>query len=169
MTPSPRESAAAFTIFACLTVLGSPAAWAAAEAASRPSCEPSGEVELHARILSQSLLSGGAEVRVELVLISLMDLRSARLSLAGAESGEVDASDLPAELGPRASGIRHKIGSTLKISSGRTREILFVIEGEDLAGVVRSASSQIRVELDPARLPVARGDVIEYRARAQGN
>ncbi len=130
-------------------------------------CEPTGVVDLVARLASITRHAGRATAMVQLDLESHVPLEDTRLGgrdkTPGAAARGLGIDDqlgaVPARV-PRARTYR------IDLDEGTTHELYFTLTAESGGAVVRT-TARLLLDLDPARQPVRIDDVLQYRARME--
>jgi len=163
-----RWSGLLSSLFALLVIGAASPAPAIEDQPLPPSCEPSTEVAISARILSQSLDHGRGVVRVEVTVDTLVDIAAAGLRVSDGKGEDLVSPDLPMDVGPQPRNVRRRLSGTVDLPDGDAREIAFHLESEEASGTAYEGTALVRVDFDPAHQPILRGDVIEYRAHTRG-
>lgn len=129
-----------------------------------PPGEPGVDLSVAARLLSVSGDGATRRAVVELSLVSRIDLESLGLEQRDDRAGTAAPVAIPAA----ADGLRplslRKVRASIDLEAGELHHILFRAEGRTRAGRMISATTWLRLDLDPARAPERPEGLIQYRA-----
>jgi len=130
--------------------------------------EPSGVLDVSAKMVGRSDLASNTRVRVELSLTSKIDVPSARI-----RGARVVGRGFDEELGisDRALTLPRNVGRKLvyefELERGSVHHLFFYVESQERSGLpwVQQSSAYLRINLDPTLEPEDLGDVLQYRAK----
>ena len=133
------------------------------------SCEPSGVLDVSARILSLTKERSGAKVLVEVTLLSRDDLESVEIHGSAAARGRRERRfEIPERIDSLRGKTIHRVPYELELERGVEHHLYFTVRGEAPTGTPHETTAYLWVNLDPALEPEVRGNLIQYRARMSG-